>query len=481
MIFPNLNSSRFSLSLLGVLLGTGYLSFFATASLTAREPSDLEQYYLEIVNRARANPNGEVTRLIAETWGDTGAPVAANLNEGLAPGTISATPKPPLAFDVRLINSASDYSDLLLANEAFTHTFGGTNPKSRMTAAGFPFVPSWGTGENLALTTSNVANPVNDERVEEHHMNLFIDGDVPGRGHRLSILDAGFREVGIAIRSDADGVSYFGLPFTEDVVSTQHFAFSQGRIFVTGVIYFDTNDNAFYNPGESAGILTLEVRNAGNTTVASGNTFGSGGYSINLAGQPAGGYTLIARNGDGETDSVAFNWNGTTNVRADIIDPAFTVPAVLAAPYRPDAAIGLSEDQLVGKEFISASGNGQSVRDKTKSPGFVDWHASVENGGASPDDIRITASGSTRFFRVSYLRRDGGSMKNESAALVLGRDVSLQAGETADYLIRIKPEKRALGKRKNYSLFLESLSGNDSGKSDRVTGLLLNKTVKKRP
>lgn len=39
------------------------------AALQAREPTDLEQYYLELVNRARANPNGEVTRLSGEIWG----------------------------------------------------------------------------------------------------------------------------------------------------------------------------------------------------------------------------------------------------------------------------------------------------------------------------------------------------------------------------------------------------------------------------
>lgn len=477
MAFPILKNSRLS----PIFAGTFYLSLLATTFLAAREPSSLEQYYLELVNRARANPNAEVTRLSAETWGDTGSPAAANLNEGLAPGTISAAAKPPLAFDTRLIDAASDYSDLLLANEDFTHTYAGTTPKSRMTAAGFPFVPSWGTGENLALTTANVPNPVDSDRVEEHHMNLFIDGDVPDRGHRLSILNASYREVGIAIRADSDSDSFFGPPYTEDVVSTQNFAFSQGRIFVTGVIFFDTNSNTFYDPGESAGILSLEVKNGANTTVASGTSFGSGGYSINLSGQPAGSYTLVARNGTGEEAAAAFTWNGSTNVKADIIDPVYTAPALFGLPYRPDAAIGAEETQLIGNGIFSANGNGQTIRGKAKSAGFVDWHACVENSGISPDEIRLTASGSSRFFRVTYMKRDGDSTKNESAALTIGKNIALQPGEKAGYLIRLKPEKRALGKRKNYSLYLDSVSMNDPGKSDRVTGLLLNKTVKKRP
>jgi hypothetical protein len=73
--------------------------FFVCAGITslcsAREPNSLEQYYLELVNRARLAPNAEVTRLSDETWGDTGSPVAPDLNEGLAPGTISAATKQP--------------------------------------------------------------------------------------------------------------------------------------------------------------------------------------------------------------------------------------------------------------------------------------------------------------------------------------------------------------------------------------------------
>jgi len=471
---------RFRISLL--FLGTGYLSLVAAPFLAAREPSSLEQYYLELVNRARANPNGEVARLNAEVWGDTGSTVPANLNEGLAPGTISAAPKPPLAFDTRLIDSASDYSDRLLANEAFTHTFAGTSPKSRMTAAGFPFVPSWGTGENLALTTSNVDNPVDEERAEEHHLNLFIDGDVPGRGHRISIMDANFREVGIAIRADSDNDSFFGLPYTEDVVSTQNFAYSQGRIFVTGVIYFDTNVNALYDPGETAGILALEVRNGADTIVASGTSFASGGYSINLSGRPAGSYTLIARNENAEVESVLFNWNGTTNVKADIIDPAFTVPAVLQIPFQVDLSIGIDEQSFIGNDIFSATGAGQAIRAKTKTAGTVTWRAVVENDGSNDDVVRVTGSRTSRFFRVSYLRQDGGVLRNESAALVTGKSDALQTGEDQEFLIRLKPEKRALGTKKNYSFYLESRSLSDPSKSDRATGLLLNQTkrVKRR-
>ena len=50
-------------------------------------PSAAEQYFLELINRARANPAAEAARL------------GISLNEGLAGGTITASAKPPLAFN----------------------------------------------------------------------------------------------------------------------------------------------------------------------------------------------------------------------------------------------------------------------------------------------------------------------------------------------------------------------------------------------
>ena len=49
--------------------------------LSAVLPSNLEQYMLELMNRARANPSAEAARY------------GIDLNEGLPAGTISAAPK----------------------------------------------------------------------------------------------------------------------------------------------------------------------------------------------------------------------------------------------------------------------------------------------------------------------------------------------------------------------------------------------------
>ena len=66
------------------------------------QPTAEEQYLLELVNRARQNPTAE-----AQLYG-------ISLNEGLSPGTISETPKPPLAFNLNLIDAAREHSQWML-------------------------------------------------------------------------------------------------------------------------------------------------------------------------------------------------------------------------------------------------------------------------------------------------------------------------------------------------------------------------------
>lgn len=446
------------------------------AALEAREPTELEQLYLEIVNRARLDPNAEVVRLSGLDWGPEGSPTAPDLNEGLTAGTISSTAKPPLAFDTRLMDSASDYADFLLATEQFSHTAKGT-ATSRMEAAGFPFSGSFSTGENLAITSSTGPHPVNAERVEEQHAGLFIDGDVPGRGHRTSLMNASFREVGIAIRADSDTQSIFG-PNFNDVVSAQNFVTTTGRIFVTGVLYDDFNTNGFYDPGETAGIIDLTVKTLGGTTVATGRSFGSGGYSINLAGVPAGNYEIFGEDSLGDVKVRSLVWGGTVNVKVDFVNPNFLAAPVLSSPYLPDARIGLTQNSFTGNDLYQDTASGQSVRQTAKNSRPLTFHARVENDGSLSDFIRTTGSRGNRFFRVSYLRQSGVNLVNVTASLLTGKVDNLATGAEAAYRISIQAQKPALGKKKGIVVSLRSVSGAEAARIDRINAIVANKTKK---
>jgi len=464
--------TRFSSILIlgGLLLAAGPAS--------SREPTQLEQYYLELVNRARANPNAEVSRLSDEPheiWGNNGNPVPADLNEGITGTPISAAAKPPLAFDTRLMDSATEYSDLLLQRERFGHNESGT-PSSRMVSAGYTFTPPSIAGENLAITASTGPHPVNIERVEEHHAGLFIDRNVAGRGHRIGILHPNFREVGIAIRADSDTQSLFGSGF-KDVVSTQNFAGSAGRIFLTGVIYEDRNSNNFYDLNETAGILNLSVRNGSNVQVAAGRSFGSGGYSINLANVAAGNYTLVVTDSAGEIRTVPFTWGGTENLKVDLKNPNFLVSPVLGQPYRPDGRIGRLPHLMTGNNAYSDTLLAQRVAQTAFNSTALVWHARFENDGNIPDTVRIRATAPNRFFRVVYLRNFNGVFANVTGAVVLGLNESLQTGARRDYRVHVAPNLIALGRPTlGYAFSLRGFSLNNASRVDRVNGLLINRT-----
>ena len=112
-----------------VIAADSQLSNLSKLDATAVGPSDYEQYLLELVNRGRANPTAEAARY------------GIDLNEGLAPGTISSDPKQPLALNLNLIDAARGHSQWMLDNDVFSHTgAGGSSPGDRMTAAGYDFL-----------------------------------------------------------------------------------------------------------------------------------------------------------------------------------------------------------------------------------------------------------------------------------------------------------------------------------------------------
>jgi Ca2+-binding RTX toxin-like protein len=216
-----------------------------------------EQLMLELINLARLDPLAEAQRL------------GIDLNEGLAPGTITGDAKQPLAFNNQLVTAARNHSVWQIDTDVFSHTgAGGSDPGDRMTAAGYVFEGSWGWGENISWRGA-IPGPVDAaEAIIVQHDGLFLSA-----GHRKNILTDYVREAGIG---QAVG------PFIQDgktwsaSVVTQDFALSGSRIFLTGVVYQDTNGDSRYGLGEGLGSRQVSLlRNGAQTAV---QTNAHGGY-----------------------------------------------------------------------------------------------------------------------------------------------------------------------------------------------------------
>lgn len=270
---------------------------------TRTSPTELEQYMLELLNRARANPSAEVTRLSGEFWGDAGVSQPADLNEGLTSGTITSTAKPPLAFSMDLVTAASNHAQHQLQADAWGHYEGatdvgdcwtGNSPSDRATAAGY----AGGVGENTAVAVTSASWPTNASQTaqaEARHNGLFVDDNVPGRGHRLNFMNSSYTEVGIGFYF---GSNYQG-PFSSTWNSVNMANYNFGSVAgpqLTGVLFQDHDGDSFYTPDgtEYLGGQTIQLKDGSGTVVASGTTYGdSGGYNIDISSLSPGGYSLM--------------------------------------------------------------------------------------------------------------------------------------------------------------------------------------------
>ncbi len=246
--------------------------------LAAIVMSDQEQLLLELVNRARANPEAEAARF------------GIDLNQDLEPDEISPDPKQPLAPNQMLITAAGRHADDMLIREFFEHVNpDGDGPSERARAAGYPA----GAGENIAWF-GKPGFLERDEEVYRRHEALFLS-----EHHRTNMLNAGYREIG-------NGIRYGEFSRLNSIMVAESFGNRGGDYFITGVAYTDTEvKDDFYTIGESLGGVEVVAKRNSDGKTYSTTTGPSGGYALQV---PFGVYVVTAQ-GSGIPKKMA-----TTNV-----------------------------------------------------------------------------------------------------------------------------------------------------------------------
>jgi hypothetical protein len=238
-------------------------------SLFAAEPSSEEIYFVELINRARANPLAEAARY------------GIDLNEGIpASKTISSDPKPPLAINEALVSAALGHSEDMAQQGYFSHYTEGSNasPQQRCIDQGYADY----SGENIALNSSTGLLDIDQNIAGYHHQLLFVDQGVTDRGHRTNMMTASHMEVGVGM---AKGIYYDGSGtfWPEAVYSTTDFGRGSGSVFLCGVIYNDLNGNGFYDAGEGLSGAIVRVVETGKQVDA----WTGGAYSLAVPGPGA--------------------------------------------------------------------------------------------------------------------------------------------------------------------------------------------------
>jgi hypothetical protein len=359
--------------------------------LASAVPTAFEQYFVELVNRARANPAAEAKRY------------RISLNEGPPRVTLTKTPKQPVAINPIIVSTARKYSTALTdpnrpaaSRGILDHLLNGTDPGTRMAAEGYTS-DYW--GENLVWVSHSGSSPTTED-VDRSHELLFKDFtatfEVEGRGHRVQILDDRAREIGVGIV-----IGQFGGRNAQ--VGTQDYGTVGVNPFITGVVYNDSvQDNDFYTPGEGLGkILITATRQSDNKTYSI-KTWASGGYSLNV--EP-GTYTVTAAGAAlGATQTYYNVIVDAKNVKRDFVKPGgadSTAPAAQLSAMNVAAAGadsytfqvtyddpgGIKSSTLGADIQVTASGFVQTAKLVSKTP--------AGNGVSVAATYKITPPGGT--------------------------------------------------------------------------------------
>lgn len=246
-----------------------------------------EQLILELTNRARMDPQGEVTRVAQDLnvpFTDLNQFIAAN--ESGYP--ITPTPKQVLAGNNILEGVAAAHSNAMAIAQNPVHSGlsddSGRDPATRIADAHYSQnLLSFFRDENIQVRSWSA--PLTQTQIawliQQNHDNLFYDnpanefGD-PG-GHRMAMLDDNAREVGMGVATGTYG-GYNAVYVTED------FGVSGTNSFLTGAVYNDANGNNFYDLNEGVQGVTAKVTTTGGTLVGSDTTGSGGGWSVSEPG-----------------------------------------------------------------------------------------------------------------------------------------------------------------------------------------------------
>ncbi len=232
-------------------------SLEARTLLTAVQLTDREQLLLELINRARANPEAEAARL------------GIALNEGLQPGTITSVPKQPLVPDQILVDVARAHSQDMLDRDYFEHTTLGTTQtaQDRAKAAGY----TGAIGENICWG-GNTRGIDENQHVYDRH-----DVLVRSVSHRRNIMYDAYEEIGVGVRYGQ--FTSGGNVFNASMV-TEDFSIRNIDPYITGVVYADSLDNDFYDIGESIRSGTVTAVNPLTGAVVETQIGNSGCYAL---------------------------------------------------------------------------------------------------------------------------------------------------------------------------------------------------------
>ncbi|KIT15621.1 DUF4214 domain-containing protein [Jannaschia aquimarina] len=426
---------------------------------TTHTPTDFEQMMLELVNRARRDPEGEIVDAV-------GPGVQSNVASAMRyfgvdvrayEQQLSALdPVAPLAWNGKLADAAAGHTARLVEEEAQTHQFpDGPSMGERIRDAGYRYNAA---AENVY---SHTDDPV------QGHAGFFIDwgfdsgeteftpnfesmgdGIQDPAGHRNNIMSTRYTEIGIAAQETGPDLK------VGPWVVTQNF----GNRFdyeaqLVGVVIDDLDGDDFYDIGEGLdGITVTATGSAGTFTTT---TWDSGGYQMVL---PRGDYTVTFTGAEIDGSITASATIADENVKVDAIadEAAPPIESVVRGSEGDDRLLA---DEGAELQIVVGGGGSDEITDADGDHLLV--------GDALAAGYFDVADDVYRMYRATFDRDpDAAGFAAWSERLLLG----LSDAELAEAFIGA-PEFRAVYGSLGDQAFIEQLYLNVLGRAADETGL----------
>ncbi|WP_144290182.1 PEP-CTERM sorting domain-containing protein [Ideonella sp. A 288] len=356
---------------LAALIAVCGVSAHAQITPGTRAPTVSEQQSFELINRFRADPQGELSRMLGVSQatlsssitpstsaaGADGTAWSANFWQNLAPGNPAASAmdffhvKPgnllfqwsqlagtntlhPFAWNGNLGQSSLGYANLVVADAGTSASPHAVPPYAnfsfqRFTDAGY--VNAATVGENIAANFPN--------NTAYQHAGFAVDwgntanGIQSPPGHRNSMLSASFTELGIGMAAGWTA---------GNVTQVQHFGdrFDSAAEYVWGYAWQDPALGS-YTYGEGLTGLTVQIVNAGNSVLGSTTTDANGGYTLDVAALANGNYTVRFLQGANLLGSQAVNIGNLGLYKASFVTTPVPEPATWATLLAGGALLAL--------------------------------------------------------------------------------------------------------------------------------------------
>ncbi|MES2475486.1 MAG: CAP domain-containing protein [Verrucomicrobiota bacterium] len=296
-----------------LLLATAFPAFGAETRTrySHGDPTPDEQYMLELINRARANPAAEGKFLCnsGDDWVETAIDYFKVDLDRVRKDFASYPARPPLAFNPLLMSSARGHStDMAVRKFQGHNSSDGTSFIDRLTQSGYPYS---GLGESV------YSLHVPDTLFA--HVGFNIDwgpgagGVQAGVGHRVNMMNFNstvFKEVGIGVivRTGSGAQSHGKLAITQDfgIADDSH-------AFLLGVVYVDRNANGICDPGEGKPGVSVSPSVGDSYAITST----SGGYAIPFS-SAASGVLTFSGGGLDAAETRVFSI-GKENLKIDLV------------------------------------------------------------------------------------------------------------------------------------------------------------------